>query len=139
MSFEEIDKNNKQITDERSCVIFCNLSKKEEKSIKNVAGIFGINDQISLTYKNGDSIVKCVIENQILEECENGIKERGIIFNNVSQSKMNLFLDNLKKLRIQKPLIAMVTETSKEWSINTLLTNLIEERKAIRSGNNKLH
>ncbi|MEG0295798.1 MAG: DUF3783 domain-containing protein [Clostridium sp.] len=139
MSFEKIDIKDNKINEERSCIIVCNFAGKELQFIKNYGAVFGIKDQILLNSKNGDSIVKDIIENNYIVEGEVGSNAKAIIFNNVSPAKMNIFIENLKKVRVKNILMATVTETSREWSINTLLTNLVEERKAMNAGKTLNH
>ncbi len=62
-----------------------------------------------------------------------GVK-KAIIFNNIPTTRVSGFLDGLKKMKIRRPLTAMVTEVSIDWKLNTLIYNLKEERKAISKG-----
>ena len=62
-----------------------------------------------------------------------------MIFNNINQIKINGFLDSLKKIKIAKPLSAIVTETTIDWTLNKLVYNLIQERKAIQAGKTVNH
>lgn len=134
MSFERLDKNNVLENDVRSCVILCNFNGKELKAVKNYASILGLRDQICLYSKNGDSIIKDILEDNIDSNCEEGRKEKAIIFNNISNMKINMFIDNLKKIRINNILKAVVTETSINWTVNEIIVNLLNERAAIKSG-----
>ena len=135
MSFERLDRNNVLENDVRSCVLLCNFNGKELKAVKNYASILGLRDQICLYSKNGDSTIKDILEDNIDSNCEEGRKERAIIFNNISNMKINMFIDNLKKIRINNVLKAVVTETSINWTVNEVIVNLLNERAAINSGN----
>ena len=64
---------------------------------------------------------------------------KAMIFNNITQIKINGFLDSLKKMKIARPLSAVVTETTIDWTLNKLVYNLIQERKAIQSGTTLNH
>ena len=48
--------------------------------------------------------------------------------------KINMFIDNLKKIRINNVLKAIVTETSINWTLNEVIVNLLNERAAINNG-----
>lgn len=135
MSFERLDRNNVLENDVRSCVLLCNFNGKELKAVKNYASILGLRDQICLYSKNGDSTIKDILEDNIDSNCEEGRKERAIIFNNISNMKINMFIDNLKKIRINNILKAVVTETSINWTVNEVIVNLLNERAAMNSGN----
>ena len=96
--------------------------------------ILGIKDQIILNSKNGNTIIKDVLDNNINSDCEDGRKERAIIFNAIPPAKMSMFIENLKRVRVNNVLKAVVTETSIEWTVNELLSNLLAERVAISKG-----
>ncbi|EOR27253.1 MULTISPECIES: DUF3783 domain-containing protein [Clostridium] len=139
MSFEKLDMKDTEVRDGRSCIILCNFNAKEVKTISNLAGMFGIKDKIILNYKNGNSIVKDILENNILSDSEDGVKNKAIIFNNIPGAKMGTFIENIKKFRINNVLKATVTETSREWTVNFLLKNLVAERIAMKSGKDFNH
>lgn len=134
MSFERLDTKDNQIEEGRSCIVLYNFSPKEAKTVNNLAGMIGIRDRILLNHKNGDTLVKDVIENKISNECEDGLKNKAIIFNNIAGAKIGLFIENLKKFRLNNVLKASVTETSREWTVNYLIKNLVAEKIAMQSG-----
>lgn len=139
MSFEKIDISDRSEQEGRSCVVLYNFGDKELKKVQNFARIMGIKDQIVLSYKNSDEVLKNVLEDKMEKSESNGIKEKAIIFNAIAPGKIHVFLENLKKARIQRPIVATVTETSMNWTMDYLLMNLIEERRALRNGNMKTH
>lgn len=112
----------------------CNFIGKELKIVQNYSDIIGVRDKEILSYKNGESKIEDIIDGRILSEGNDGPKNKVIIFNNVSQSKIGIFIENIKKLKIKNVLFAVVTDTSKEWTLNTLINNLVEERKAMQKG-----
>ncbi|MBU5454816.1 DUF3783 domain-containing protein [Caproiciproducens sp. MSJ-32] len=134
MSFEQIDTKDREIKEGRSCIILCNFNNKEVKTVGNLASMIGIRDKIILNHKNGNSLVKDILDGKISNDCEDGIKNKAIIFNNIPGAKISIFIDNLKKFRVNNVLKATVTETSKEWTINTVLKNLVAERVALSKG-----
>ncbi|MGL5379712.1 DUF3783 domain-containing protein [Clostridium sp.] len=139
MSFEKLDRNNTEVKDERSFIIICNLKGKDLQGVKNFASIFGLKDQVVLSDKNGESVIKDIIADKITTSEVEGQKERVIIFNNVSPAKINMFIDNLKKIKIHGVLMASVTDMSREWTINTLISNLVEERRLMSAGRELKH
>lgn len=138
MSFTEINNIEKDIHD-RTCVMIVNFNKKESALIKNICGFIGIRDCIFLDTKNGDTLIKDILDNNISLDCEDGLSNKAIIFNNIPHLKINSLLDNLKKMRINRPLSAMVTETTLNWTLNKLIANLLEERRAISEGKEFSH
>ncbi len=132
MSFENINKIS--TTDDTSCAMLYNFNSKELTMLKNICGLIGIKDKIVLNPKNGDTIVKDILNNNLDQNCQNGINNKAVIFNNINHTKIHTFIDSLKKFRIQLPLIAVVTETSINWDLNTVIKNLVDEREALKCG-----
>lgn len=134
MSFDKLDIKDNTEREGRACILLCNLGGKDLQKVKNCAMILGIRDQIILNSKNGNTVIKDVLDNNINSECEDGRKERAIIFNAITPAKMNIFIENLKKVRVNNVLKAVVTETSIDWTVNEVLSNLVAERIAISKG-----
>ncbi|MBD7916518.1 DUF3783 domain-containing protein [Clostridium sp. Sa3CUN1] len=139
MSFELLDTKETKANEGRSCIILCNFNAKEVKTVGNLAGMLGIRDKVVVNYKNGNTLVKDALEGNILNDAEDGIKHRAIIFNNIPGAKIGLVIENLKKFRLNNVLKATVTETSREWTINVLLNNLAAEKIAMQSGKSYDH
>ena len=125
MSFTKLDMNDNSQVEGRACVIIYNIGGKELKSIKGYASLLGVRDQIVLYHINSD--------------CSNGRKERAIIFNALSPAKINVFLETLRKLKINNVLKATVTQTSINWTLNEVVENLSAEHIAISKGNFEAH
>lgn len=134
MSFDKLDIKDNTTREGRACILLCNLGGKDLQKVKNCAMILGIRDQIILNSKNGNTVIKDVLDNNINTECEDGRKERAIIFNAIPPAKMNIFIENLKKVRVNNVLKAVVTETSIDWTVNEVISNLVAERIAISKG-----
>ena len=134
MSFDKLDIKDSTAREGRACILLCNLAGKDLQKVKNCAMILGIRDKIILNSKNGNTVIKDVLDNNINSECEDGRKERAIIFNAIPPAKMNIFIENLRKVRVNNVLKAVVTETSIDWTVNEVLSNLVAERVAISKG-----
>ena len=139
MSFENIKNIDLDNIHNRSCIMLVNFGGKELSNIKNISKLVGLRDIIELDYKNGDNIIENILEGEITSNEEGTIKNKAIIFNNIPSQKINGLLDNLKKMRINRPLSAMVTEQTIKWSLNDLIINLANERKAISEGKTSNH
>ena len=138
LSFVKLDNKNID-NNERSCVIVYNFNDKDRKIIKNYGNIFGVRDKINISWKNGETVISYLIDNKLDENCEVSNKKRAIIFNNVPNVKVNLFIDSLKKSRMNDVLFAIVTETSKNWTVNVLIENLVLERISMKKGKELKH
>lgn len=134
MTFKKINENEQQNLHDRSCMILVNFNAKELAAIKTVSSFAGIRDRIAVTSKNGNTKIKDILEGNIVDDNEDIWSEKAIIFNNIPTNRVSGFLDGLKKMKIRRPLTAMVTEVSIDWKLNTLIYNLKEERKAIAKG-----
>ena len=125
MTFKKINENEQNNIHDRSCIILVNFNNKEVAAIK---------DRIVLTSKNGNTKIKDILDGNISDDNENTWSEKAIIFNNIPTNRVSGFLDGLKKMKIRRPLTAMVTEVSIDWKLDTLIYNLKEERKSIAKG-----
>ena len=134
MTFKKINENEQQNLHDRSCMILVNFNAKELAAIKTVSSFAGIRDRIAVTSKNGNTKIKDILEGNISDDNENTWSEKAIIFNNIPTNRVSGFLDGLKKMKIRRPLTAMVTEVSIDWKLDTLIYNLREERKSIAKG-----
>lgn len=139
MSFEKLNESSMSNIHDRSCVIIANFNKKEVGIIKNVGRLVGIKDCIFVDSKNGKTLIKDILDNNISDDNEDVWTNKAIIFNNINQLKISGFLDSLKKMKINRPLSAVVTETTIEWSLNKLVYNLVQERQALKSGQTLNH
>lgn len=99
----------------------------------------GLKDQIIVNWKNGDTLIKDIIEDNISVGCTEEIRDRAIVFNNIPDLKVSMFIDNMRKMRIAPAMKAVVTETSINWPLKQLLQNLVEERKAEKQGKTAKH
>ena len=139
MSFENMKEMNEAILHERSCMMMYYFTPQEARQIMNVARMTGIKDCITLTPSHSQNQIRAILDNQLEETTDetvlgSTVKEKAIIFNGIPSARVSLFIDGLKKCRIRRPIIAVVTEQSIEWTLNDLLINLSNERAAISRG-----
>lgn len=139
MSFEKISSDNKNSNDSKTCIILVNFDKKELSLIRNVSRFAGIKENIVVSGKHGDNTINDILSGKIEENNEKVLTSKAIIFNNIPAQKVSGFLDSLKKMRMRRPLTAMVTETSIDWTLSNLIANLIEENTALSSGKSFEH
>ena len=134
MTFKKITDSEQENIHDRSCVILVNFNNKELTAIKTVSGFVGIKDRIVVNSKNGNTKIKDILDGNISDDNDEAWSEKAVIFNNIPNNRVIAFLDSLKKMKIKRPLTAMVTEVSIDWELNTLVYNLKEERKALSKG-----
>ena len=107
--------------------------------IKNIGKLVGIKDCIFVDSKNGKTTIKDILNNNMSGDNEEIWTNKAVIFNNITQIKINGFLDSLKKMKITRPMSAVVTDTTIDWTLNKLVYNLIQERNALKSGQTLNH
>ena len=133
-SLKELD-----TTESRSCALLFNFNNKDLMSIKSIFRLIGISDIIILKNENLNTVIKDILEDNLLNDSEDKINSRAIIFNNIESRKISSVSDNLKRLKIQRPLLATVTETSVNWDLKNLLYNLQEEAISLNSSKTSIH
>ena len=133
-SLKELD-----TTESRSCALLFNFNNKDLMSIKSIFRLIGISDIIILKNENLNTVIKDILEDNLLNDSEDKINSRAIIFNNIESRKMNSVSDNLKRLKVQRPLLATVTETSINWDLKNLLCNLQEEAISLNTSKISIH
>ncbi|MPN23245.1 hypothetical protein SDC9_170633 [bioreactor metagenome] len=139
MSFEKLNQSSISNINDRSCMIIVNFNKKECSMIKNIGRLVGIKDFIFVDSKSGKTIIKDILNDSISDDNEEVWTNKALIFNNITQLKINGFLDSLKKMKMARPLSAVVTDTTIDWTLNKLVYNLIQERQALKSGQTLNH
>ena len=134
-------KNLKDIdtTESRSCALVFNFNNKDLMTIKSVFRLSGISDIIILKNNNLNTTIKDILNNKLLKEKKKKINSRAIIFNNIESRKISAVSDNLKRLKVQRPLLATVTETSINWELKNLLYNLQEEAHSLKNSKISIH
>lgn len=134
-------KNLKDIdtTESRSCALVFNFNNKDLMTIKSVFRLSGISDIIILKNDNLNTTIKDILDNNLLNDSEEKINSRAIIFNNIESRKISAVSDNLKRLKFQRPLLATVTETSINWELKNLLYNLQEEAHSLKNSKISIH
>ena len=134
-------KNLKDIdtTESSSCALVFNFNNKDLMTIKSVFRLSGISDIIILKNNNLNTTIKDILDNNLLNDSEEKINSRAIIFNNIESRKISAVSDNLKRLKVQRPLLATVTETSINWELKNLLYNLQEEAHSLKNSKISIH
>lgn len=105
------------------------FSSEEEEKLKKV-----VSDNKFLEYKvvsNDMAKMKIsdILQNLKIEiyKCELP-SEKVILFNNFSDKEINDAISNIKRIFKPLPILAVITETSVNWTFEYLLEHLLEER-----------
>ena len=134
MSFEKMKTvSDQEVIHERSCMMLYYFTPAELKQIQMVARMAGVGDQIILGMEHGECTLQAILDNQLTSSTDACLKQKAIIFNNISSTRISAFIEGLKKFRMNRPLIAVVTETSIKWTLKELLLHLNEQHHAVKN------
>ena len=139
MSFENMKDIKTGEIHERSCMMMYCFTPQEMRQIMNVARMTGVKDIITLKPNLGGNKIREILDNKAVETEVECIKEKTVIFNGIPSQRVSLFIDGLKKCRIKRPIIAIVTEQTIDWTLEDLLINLANERSSINRGDFSAH
>lgn len=139
MSFENMKDREDQVLHERVCAILYHFTANEVRQLQNIARISGINETVIVGPENGDQIVRNILDGEVSGGCMDAPREKAVIFNSVPMNRVNGFIDMLKKFRVKRPLIAIVTEQSIEWELKAVIENLVEERSTLAQNKMSKH
>lgn len=141
MSFESMKNADTHNTHPRVCIILNAFTSAELKQLKSVARLTGLSEQIVIDGSYGNTVLMDLLEDPSLTPVapEDTSTQKAILFNNVPSNRMNAFIEGLKKCRMPRPLIAVVTETSASWTIHELINNLSAERMALKNNQTLEH
>ena len=82
------------ITESRKCALVFNFNNKDLMTIKSVFRLSGISDIIILNNDNLNTVIKDILEDNLLNDSEEKINSRAIIFNNIESRKISSVSDN---------------------------------------------
>lgn len=139
MSFENMKDREEKILHEKVCVLLYNFAPNEIKQLQNVAKVAGISDTIVLKPENGNQTIRAILDGEDFTPCLDTPKEKAVLFNGIVGTRVNTFIELLKKFRFRRPLIALVTEQSIEWQLKVVIENLIEERSTLSQNKMSTH
>ncbi len=87
---------------------------------------------ITVNNSNLDNNIFDILEGNLNEKKGEQLYEKIIIFHKFSKEEVFEFIKKFKKLKLQSPIFAVVTQHSINWKLNYLLEHLIEEREFFR-------
>lgn len=141
MSFEKMQDNDKPVIHTRTCIMLYGFTPQEFKTLKNIARLTGLNDQILVDKTALATTVLDLLENNPLQEGASieAPSYKALVFNNVPSNRINAFIESLKKFRVARPLMATVTDTSIHWTFEELVQNLAAERYSLKNNMINIH
>ena len=133
MSFQKMDLNNRKRPGGRNVLMLYGFSTFDMEKIKAASIAAGIDECLYIDDQRSDMLIKDLLnnvkDNQDIKSKPH--KDKVVLFNGTSQYELQQFLNQLRNISKDSPLIAMVTANSKEWAFKALIKELKEERKAM--------
>ena len=130
MSFQKLDFSNRVRPGGRNVVLLYGFSALEIEILAKVYLESGIDEWVYLDNQRSDQVISDILltitDNQGIEFVKQ--KDQVILFNGTSQYELQQFVTKAGLVVKNRPLIAMVTSTSKKWKFKDLVTELKQER-----------
>jgi len=130
MSFQQIDLSDRKRPKGRNMVILYGFSSLDMEKLTKAVIESGIDGWIYIDSKRAGMKIKDIIKK---ESDNQGMvfkkeKEGVILFNATSQHELQGFVTAARAAVKERPYIAVVTETSKNWIFKDLISELKSER-----------
>lgn len=132
MSFKQIDHNDQQRPDGKTCILTYGYDPIALSAIKKFAASIGISEIIDIKHNQLFNTLRQLIDGTgNVSSKDITHKSPAIVFNAVTNGELNQFVREFRSLNLPRPLFAMVTPTSINWKFADLVDDLLEERAAI--------
>lgn len=129
MTFQAINHENTERPEGIACLLIFGYQPEEIDKIKEYLATIAEIPLIVIEPDTVQTLIKDFVHNEVVKHTvSEPITEHAILFNAVSEFELNQFVHNYRSLQLPRPLFAMVTPTSREWSFQTLVKDLQEER-----------
>jgi hypothetical protein len=123
------------VLDNNKCILIYGFDEEERQTLYNIKEQEGLPDYRIITDTMTSMTLRNMIEGLKLEVVSKELPgEKVIIFNNLSDNELDKAIKSLRSNLQTKPILAVVTPTSIDWTFADLLEHLIEEREFFRNG-----
>ena len=129
MSFQQINQEDNQRPDGKTCILVAGYDPIALNNIKAYAKSMDIDEVVEVKKDQMNNTLRQLIDhtgNVSTKPVEQVMP--AIVLNAVSSAELNQFVHNFKTLKLPKCLFAMVTPTSINWKFQDLVKDLLEER-----------
>ena len=119
--------------DNNKCLLIYGFNQEEKEVLERVKDQENLGKIIEITDTMTSMTLRNLIEGPHFEVVSKTLpKEKVILFNNLSDNELENSIRALRGSLEAKPIFAVVTPTSIEWTFADLLEHLIEEREFFR-------
>jgi hypothetical protein len=117
------------------CILIYGFNEEEKEILHNIKEGEALPDYRNITDTMTLMTLRNIVEGIKLELVSKPLpEEKVIIFNNLSDDELDRAIKSIRSNLQTKPILAVVTPTSIDWTFADLLEHLIEEREFFRSG-----
>ncbi|MHC1749075.1 MAG: DUF3783 domain-containing protein [Cellulosilyticaceae bacterium] len=133
MSFEKLESGNMRGAEGKECILIYQFHGKELETIQRMLKLVGMHKQIIVESTMVENTVEDIVNEKITisEKNDKVNHAKALVFHGTASKKLNMVLDTLKKTGLKRPLVAVVTDTSKAWTFSHLLVELSKEKEAL--------
>lgn len=118
------------VLDNKNMILYYNLNAEEQEIINSLAKESGVNRTKEISPKMGDMTIRDIIAGQEFFTVNDSFpKDSLILFNNISDDGLNSIIKGIRGKFKERPIMAVVTETSEAWSFKYLMDHLLEEKQ----------
>jgi hypothetical protein len=110
------------------------FTQEEESRINALFAEMGIPEIVRIGKQQGSVTLRDIIEQGRIGDSETELDERIVLFHEVSEKGVYALMQSIKSIEVPKPIFAVVTEHSIEWTFEELAHHLLQEKKAFEEG-----
>lgn len=116
--------------DNNKCILVYGFNEEEKTLINNIKEAENLPSIRIITASMASMTIRNIIEGIKLEVLSKPLpEEKVMVFNNLSDNELDRAIKAIRSNLQTKPIMAVVTPTSINWTFADLLEHLIEERK----------
>lgn len=116
--------------DNNKCILVYGFNEEEKTLINNTKEAENLPSIRIITASMASMTIRNIIEGIKLEVLSKPLpEEKVMVFNNLSDNELDRAIKSIRSNLQTKPIMAVVTPTSINWTFADLLEHLIEERK----------
>ena len=117
------------------CILIYGFNEAEKETLHKIKEEEALPEYRTITDTMTLMTLRSIIDGIKLELVSKPLpEEKVIIFNNLSDNELDNAIKSIRSNLQTKPILAVVTPTSIDWTFADLLEHLIEEREFFRNG-----
>ena len=111
-------------------ILVFGFTDAEQAVIDTRLAEIGVPLPLRLEKRHGSVVIGDILRAGVIGTEVFDCRERLVLFSNLSDTGVRSLMQVFKSLEIPKPIFAVVTETSINWTLRQLMEHLIEEKRA---------